>query len=101
MKLFIVKLDYSTEDYHDVELHAFQDYYKACDKFKELIVKERKPDNSWVGNLDFDDDGEPIGHYNFEFEDNNSRESELWWRIEDKWDGRYYVYIHLISLEVQ
>ena len=49
MKIFIVKLDYGTEDCHDVELYAFKDYYKAYDHFKELICKERQPENSWVG----------------------------------------------------
>ena len=65
------------------------------------ICKERQPENSWVGNLDFDDDGDPIGHYELDFEDNNTYETELWWRIEDKWDCRYYVYIDLLVLEVQ
>ena len=101
MKIFIVKLDWSTEDSHDVELQGFTDYYKAYDVFKELIAAERKPENSWVGNIDFDEDGEPIGHYEFDFEDNNSCESEVWWLIEDQWDCRYYVYIDLIILEVQ
>lgn len=101
MRIFIIKLDYSTEDYHDVELFAFHDYDKAYDKFKELILSERQPENSWVGNLDFDDEGEPIGHYELDYEDNNTCKSEVWWRIEDQWDSRYYVYIDLLVLEVQ
>lgn len=101
MKVFIIKLDYSIEDYHDVELFPFQDYDKAYDKFKELILNERQPENSWVGDLDFDDDGEPVGHYELDFEDNNTCESDVWWRIEDQWDSRYYVYIDLLVLEVQ
>ena len=43
MKIFIVKLDWSTEDCHDVELQGFTDYYKAYDVFKELIASERNP----------------------------------------------------------
>ena len=70
-------------------------------KFKELILSERQPENSWVGNLDFDDEGEPIGHYELDYEDNNTCKSEVWWRIEDQWDSRYYVYIDLLVLEVQ
>lgn len=101
MKVFIVKMDYSTEDYHNVELFAFQDYDKAYDKFKELILSERQPENSWVGDLDFDDDGEPVSkRYELDYEDNNTCESDVWWRIEDKWDSRYYVYIDLLVLEV-
>ncbi|MGN0782841.1 MAG: hypothetical protein ACI4M0_00570 [Christensenellales bacterium] len=102
MKIFIIKLDYSTEDCHDVELHAYHEYDKAYDKFKELICEERKPENSWVGNLDFDDDGEPVSeHYELDHKDNNTCESEVWWRVEDKWDGRYYVYIDLVVLEIE
>ena len=101
MRIFIIKLDYSTEEYHDVELFAFQDYDKAYDKFKELFLSERQPENSWVGVLDFDDEGVPIGHYELDYEDNNTCESEVWWRIEDQWDSRYYVYIDLLVLEVQ
>ena len=101
MRIFIIKLDYSTEEYHDVELFAFQDYDKAYDKFKELILSERQPENSWVGNLDFDDNGEPVSkHYELDYEENNTCESEVWWRIEDQWDSRYYVYIDLLVLEV-
>ena len=101
MRIFIIKLDYSTENCHDVELYAFNDYYHAYDKFKELILHERHSNNSWVGNLNFDDHGEPIGHYELDCEDNNSCESELWWHVQDKWDSRYYVYIDLLALEVQ
>ena len=101
MKVYIVKLEGSTEDYSNTDIFVYGDYYKAYDKFKELICAERNPDNSWVGNLDFDDDGEPIGHYELDFEDNNTCESEVWWHIEDKWDCRYYTKIDLLVKEVE
>lgn len=101
MKIFLVKFDYSTEDCHDVELQAFTDYDKAYDVFKELIANELNPDVSWVGNITFDDDGDPVGHYELDCEDNNTCESEVWWKIEDTWDSRYYSYIELLVLEVE
>ena len=39
--------------------------------------------------------------YELYYEDNNTCESDVWWRIEDQWDSRYYVYIDLLVLEVQ
>lgn len=101
MKVYIVKLEGSTEDYSNTDIFVYGDYYKAYDKFKELICAERNPDNSWVGNLDFDVDGEPIGHYELDFEDNNTCESEVWWHIEDKWDCRFYTKIDLLIKEVE
>ena len=101
MKVYIVKLEGSTEDYSNTDIFVYGDYYKAYDKFKELICAERNPDVSWVGNIDFDDDGEPIGHYELDFEDNNTCESEVWWHIEDKWDCRYYTKIDLLVKEVE
>ena len=70
MKVYVVVFEGSTEDYSNTDIFVYGDYYKAYDKFKELICNERNPDVSWVGNLDFDDDGEPIGHYELDFEDN-------------------------------
>lgn len=101
MKVYIVKLEGSTEDYSNTDIFVYGDYYKAYDKFKELICAEHNPDVSWVGNIDFDDDGEPIGHYELDFEDNNTCESEVWWHIEDKWDCRYYTKIDLLVKEVE
>ncbi len=101
MKVYIVKLEGSTEDYSNTDIFVYGDYYKAYDKFKELICAERNPDVSWVGNLDFDDDGEPIGHYELDFEDNNTCESEVWWHIEDAWDCRFYTKIDLLVKEVE
>ncbi len=101
MKVYIVKLEGSTEDYSNTDIFVYGDYYKAYDKFKELICAERNSDVSWVGNLDFDDDGEPIGHYELDFEDNNTCESEVWWHIEDKWDCRFYTKIDLLVKEVE
>ena len=53
MKVYLVKLDWSTEDSNDIELFVCGAYDKAYEKFKELIANEMNPDNSWVGELEW------------------------------------------------
>lgn len=60
MKVYIIQLDWSTMDSEAVELFVYDSYDKAYDKFKELISDELNPDNSWIGDIEWDDEGEPI-----------------------------------------
>lgn len=53
MKVYLVQLDWSTEDSNDIELFVYGTYDKAYEKFKELIANEMNPDNSWVGELEW------------------------------------------------
>ena len=62
-KVYIVQFDWSTSDAGSVDLFVYGKYDNAYDKFKELICAERNPDNSWVGNIEFDDDGYPIDEH--------------------------------------
>lgn len=55
---------------------------------------------SWVGDIEFDD-GYPVDdHYEFEFEDNNSGESEVYWHITDKIYWYLHSFIDLRIMEV-
>ena len=100
-KIFIVQFDWSTPDSGGIDIYAFNDYDKAYDKFKELLSDEMNPDTSWVGDIEFDDDGYPLDdHYEFDFEDNNSCESEVWWHITDKSNWYQHSFIDLRVLEV-
>ncbi len=100
-KVYIVKFDWSTSDAENVELFLYTNYDKAYDKFKELICAERNPEVSWVGNIEFDDDGYPVDErYELEFEDNNSCESEVYWHITDRWDYYQHSFIDLLVKEV-
>ena len=101
-KVFIVQFDWSTPDAESVDLYAFTKYEDAYDKFKELICAERNPEMSWVGDIEFDEGGYPIeDHYEFEFEDNNSNESEVWCHITDKNYWYQHSFIDLRVLEVK
>lgn len=100
-KVFVVKFDWSTSDAEDVELFIYRHYGDAYDKFKEIICNERNPEMSWVGKIEFDDDGYPKDdHYEFSFEDNNSGESEVYWHIVDKSDYYQHSFIDLLIMEV-
>ena len=100
-KVFIVQSDWSTTDAEGIELYVYGSYDKAYDKFKELICAERNPEVSWVGELEFDDEGYPIDEdYELDFEDNNSCESEVYWHIVDKNDWYQHSFIDLLVKEV-
>jgi hypothetical protein len=99
--IYLVQFDWSTTDDGGIDLYAFDNYDKAYEKFKELICAERNPNVSWVGDIEFDDDGEPVGDdYEFECEDNNSCESEVYWHISDRWNYYRHTFIDLLVLEV-
>ena len=100
-KVYIVQFDWSTTDAEDIELFVYKKYDDAYDKFKELICNERNPEMSWVGDIEFDDEGYPADDdYEFEFEDNNSCESEVYWHITDKYDWYIHSFIDLRVMEV-
>ena len=100
-KVYIVQFDWSTSDAESVDLFVYGKYDDAYDKFKELILGERNPEMSWVGEIEFDDEGYPVDDdYEFEFEDNNSCESEVWWHIRDNSDWYMHSFIDLRVMEV-
>ncbi len=101
-KVYIVQFDWSTTDAESVDLFVFGSYDKAYDKFKELICNECNPEMSWVGDIEFDDEGYPVDEerYELEFEDNNSGESEVYWHITDRNDWNMHSFIDLLVKEV-
>ncbi|MCM1220788.1 MAG: hypothetical protein NC548_40485 [Lachnospiraceae bacterium] len=100
-KVFIVQFDWAASDGKGIDLYVYENYGDAYDKFKELIRTERNSDNSWVGDVEFGDDGYPIDdRYEFEAEDNNSCESEVYWHITDNNDWYKHSFIDLLVKEV-
>lgn len=100
-KVYIVQFDWATPDAEGIDLHVYKNYADAYDKFKQLIIEERNPEMSWVGDLEFDDDGYPTDdRYELDFEDNNSNESEVYWHLRDNSDWYVHSYIDLLVKEV-
>ena len=85
MKVYLVKLDWSTEDSNDIELFVCGAYDKAYEKFKELIANEMNPDNSWVGELEWKNGVPKDDKIELDFLDRRSDtdETECYWMITD------------------
>ena len=56
-EIFIVSLDWACDDNKGLDIYAFTTYQAAYEKFNDLIKDECNPDNSWVGDLAFDENG--------------------------------------------
>ena len=100
MKVYLVKLDWSTDSGNDVELTVYDAYEKAYTKFKELIADEMDPENSWVGDLEWKDDVPQDDRIELDFLDrrNDTDETECYWLISDTWDFGTHTYI---SIEIK
>ena len=87
MKVYLVKLDWSTEDSNDIELSVYRTYEKAYEKFKELIANEMNPDNSWVGELEWENGVPKDDRIELDF-------------LDDTWDYGVHTFISIEIKEV-
>ena len=77
-------------------------YDKAYEKFKELIANEMNPDNSWVGELEWENGVPKDDKIELDFLDrrNDTDETECYWMITDTWDYGVRTYISIEIKEV-
>lgn len=101
-KVYIVKLDWSTEDSNDVELLVYSVYEKAYAKFKELIANEMKSEISWVGDIEWVNGIPKDDHIELDFLDRRSDadETECYWLITDTWNFGVHTFISIEIKEV-
>lgn len=102
MKVYLVKLDWSTEDSNDVEITVCGTYEKAYEKFKDMIADEKNPQNSWVGEIEWDNDVPKDDKIEFDFLDrrNDSDETECYWMVTDTWNYGVHTFITIEIKEV-
>lgn len=102
MKVYLVKLDWSTEDSNDVEITVCGTYEKAYEKFKGLIADEMNPQNSWVGEIEWDNDVPKDDKIEFDFLDRRSDtdETECYLMITDTWNYGVHTFITIEIKEV-
>lgn len=102
MKVYLVKLDCSTEDSNDVEITVCGTYEKAYEKFKEMIADEKNPQNSWVGEIEWDNDVPKDDKIEFDFLDrrSDSDETECYWMVTDTWNYGVHTFISIEIKEV-
>lgn len=101
MQIYMVKLDWSTEDDRDMDIYLYSTYEKAYQKFKELIKYKMNAENSWVGEIKWNGNL-PEKRYEFNYLErrNNTNETECYWLITDTWNYKTYTYITVEIKEV-
>ena len=101
MKVYVISLQFSTDDADGVDIEIFSTYEKAVRRFKEMIEIEKQPGISWVA--DAYEDGELL--HSFELDEspeyNDGEEHELWWNISCKHDWCLHTFIELRFMEVK
>ena len=101
MKIYLVMMQYSTDDCDGVDTECFDTYEKAVNRYNQMIEAEKKPDNSCVANA-FENG---VLQHNYELDcspiHSDGQEHELWWNITCKLDWYLHTFIELRILEVQ
>lgn len=98
--IYLILLQYSTDDCDGIETECFDTYDKAVNRFSEIIENEKKA-NEWIKNA-FENG---ILHHNYELDCSpdysDNKEHELWWNITCKLDWYLHTFVELRILEVQ
>lgn len=99
-KIYLVVLDWSTDDCSDVDIEAFDTYEKALNRFKEWIEDE-KENIDWIHSA-FDENGEILPNYEFdEHWGSENGEYPCWWDITDANDWYNHDFLGLRIVEVK
>lgn len=98
-KIYLVLLEWSTDDDSGSDFYIFGNYDNAKDKFIELVEKEKDPNISWAYqafNGTYDEEKR------FEVETNIdwNQAYELFWDITDTWNYSYRTHIQLREMEI-
>lgn len=80
----------------------FRKYYLSEFELYELIANEMNPDNSWVGELEWENGVPKDDRIELDFLDrrNDADETECYWMITDTWDYGVHTYISIEIKEV-
>lgn len=100
-KIYLVMMQYSTDDCDGVDTECFDTYEKAVNRYNQMIEDEKNPNNSWAANA-FDNDILQ-NDYNLDCSPiySDGQEHELWWNITCELDWYLHTFIELRILEVQ
>lgn len=98
--VYMVQLDWSTDDDSGNDIYLFSSYDKAKDKFLELIEHEKDPNCSWVYQA-FKDNSELDERYELETNIDYDKSYELFWDITDTYDYCFRTHIQLREMEIK
>ena len=98
--VYLVMLDWVTEDDDGIDYYLYKDYGVAKDKYKRLIEDENDADISWVGSEVFDENGNVNKGYHFECSEETDEEQNLCWKVADLHDSNRFSIITLAKVEI-
>lgn len=98
--IYLVMLDWVTEDDDGIDYYLYKDYAAAKDKYKRLIEDENDADISWVGSEVFDENGNVNKGYHFECSEETDEEQNLCWKVADLHDSNRFSIITLAKVEI-
>lgn len=98
--VYLVMLEWSTEDDNGIDYYLYYDYAAAKAKYKQLIKDEKDADISWVGSEVFDENGEANERYDFECSTITREEKNLCWKVTDTEQYNRYTLITLTKVEI-
>ncbi len=103
MRIYIVNILSANWEGDNEETYFFTNYDEAYTAYKDFIAEEMKPGNSWVGTIEFDEEGPPVDtdRYDCTYDDNNSNESDVYWRIDDTNESPCFVCIELNHFDIE
>ena len=96
-KVFMIQIEFSTDDDRDVEIDLFKDYKRAKERYFKIIEDEKN--NTWIKNAF---NGDVFDEENYEIETNIDDEYayEYYWDIAKSYDWIYRTHIQLREMEV-
>lgn len=98
--LYLVMLEWSTEDDDGVNYYLYHDYTAAKNKYNRLIEDENDADISWIGSEVFDEIGNVNKGYHFDCSEKTDKEQNLCWRVADLNDFKRFSIITLTKVEI-
>jgi hypothetical protein len=100
-ELYMVTLDWSTDDDEGLEQEFFTNYKEAALRFNEMIENEKNPNLSWVGDKAFDDSGKVNKDYELDYCLQSESDGNLYWNIVDRYDYYCHSFISLKKVKVE
>lgn len=98
--VYMVQFDWSVEDDSGNDIYLYDTYEKALEKYQSIIASEMDPNQSWVGDQAFDNDGNVNEDYDFQRTDNPNTEYHCWY-VENTAESSWYSKVKLTKKIVE
>ena len=95
--VYMLQIDYSTDDCQGVETHIFATRYQAVEKFKEQIEFEKK--QTWI--QDAYENDKLLEGYELDQNTDDDNDTDLWWNMSCHHDFYLHTFIDMKKMEVK